>query len=115
MRGLGVLLAVGFTQSRPALPAPFTARDAARGLRAGLREQGAFVWAALSCFSVYNKRNTGTDKDIGRERGPVLLALTLELVGNWISVLDNIPSSEAVLLQLEVKEKTTAAFWGEKW
>lgn len=41
-----------------------------------------FVWAGLSCSSVYEKRNTGTDKDIGRECGPVLLALTLELVGN---------------------------------
>lgn len=38
----------------------------------------------LSCFppQFIKRINTGTDKDIEGERGPVLLALTLELVEN---------------------------------
>lgn len=73
----------------------------------------------LSCLAPqFIKEETQTGEDIAGECGPVLLALTPVLARNWISVLEKIPSSEGVLLQPEVEEKTeektTTAFRGRE-
>lgn len=77
-----------------------------------------FVQAVVPCSSIYEGRNTETDEGIAGECGPVLLALTLMLARNWISVLKKIPSSEGVLLQPEgddkTEEKTATDFRGRE-